>query len=281
MEPSAPQVLPGPQRPATNSQRGGAKRAATLSPALHQFPAGRRQQSLTAASPYPWDCAGKGTLALHEHLALVGSQLRGLSPMVPFVAKASGGRLPQSQWSRRPWELPAEIGPLPVHPRIAPAGPEICTALLAGRAQGGRCCLCEPEGSHGSSLRTGPCPRCLRQSLLVVTGGGFWAGQEEGSSSSSSSSPGAAGNLSQGELQGGGRTRCQAVSYGKRLQGEVPDSPGRAGFLGTIVGVQVVNHRLHEVRSGGVTAQVPCPNLKIQHREGEKQGRNVIVNRVK
>lgn len=59
-------------------------------------------------------------------------------------------------------------------------------------------------------------------------------------------------------------------------RGEVPGLP--AGLLGPIVGVQVVNHRLDEVRSGAVTAQVPCPNLKIQHREGEKQGRNAIVN---
>lgn len=193
----------------------------------------------------------------------MGSQLRGLSPVVPFIAKASvgRGRLPQSQWSHRPWELPAELGPLPVHPRVAPAGPEIRTTLLAGRARGG-----------GKTLptRTGGTPQ-----ILAPNGTLHWSGGEP---SSSSSSPRAAGNLGQGELQRGGRMCCRAVSYGKRLQGEVPDCPGRAGFLGTIVGVQVVNHRLHEVRSGGVTAQVPCPNLKIQHREGEKQGRNVIVN---
>lgn len=55
--------------------------------------------------------------------------------------------------------------------------------------------------------------------------------------------------------------------------------PHTGGDLDTIVWVQVVNHRLDEVRGGGVTAHVPRPNLKIQHREGEKQkGRNVDVN---
>lgn len=46
---------------------------------------------------------------------------------------------------------------------------------------------------------------------------------------------------------------------------------GEGLVLGPIVVVQVVNHRLHEVRGGGVTAQVPRPHLKSQHREGEKR----------
>lgn len=53
----------------------------------------------------------------------------------------------------------------------------------------------------------------------------------------------------------------------------------RGAFLGPIVGMQMVNHRLDEVRGGGVTAQVPRPDLKIQHREGETQGRDVTVSR--
>lgn len=40
------------------------------------------------------------------------------------------------------------------------------------------------------------------------------------------------------------------------------------GVLSPIVGVQVVNDGLDEVGSGGVTAQVPGPDLQIQHREG-------------
>lgn len=50
---------------------------------------------------------------------------------------------------------------------------------------------------------------------------------------------------------------------GAEALGELP------GVLSPIVGVQVVNDGLDEVGSGGVTAQVPSPDLQIQHREGK------------
>ncbi|XP_033367485.1 collagen alpha-2(VIII) chain-like isoform X1 [Parus major] len=50
---------------------------------------------------------------------------------------------------------------------------------------------------------------------------------------------------------------------------------GAAGGLGPVVGVQVVNDGLDEVGSGGVTAQIPSPDLQIQQREG-KNGRKEL-----
>lgn len=80
------------------------------------------------------------------------------------------------------------------------------------------------------------------------------------------SSPEAQGADSQGSQgQGGLGDGCGALNYSGggccRAQRGPRARRGRAGLLGTIVGVQVVNHRLDEVRSGAVTAQVPCPNF--------------------
>lgn len=46
----------------------------------------------------------------------------------------------------------------------------------------------------------------------------------------------------------------------------------RPGGLEPVVGVQVVNHRLDEVRGGGVTAHVPGPDLEGEGQRGENGG---------
>lgn len=161
-EPSAPQVLPGPQRPATNSQQGGdvqREQPPSPQPCTSSQQAGgnkasepplpthgivpEREPSLCTSSLPLWGHSC-GASAPWSHLLLKplwageGSHSHS-GPTVPGSCLPSLGRCPF----------------IPESPQLAPRSAP--PSSQGGHGVGGRRCLREPEGPRRSSLRMGPC----------------------------------------------------------------------------------------------------------------------------
>lgn len=151
------------------------------SPQPHPAPVPCGQEVTASPLPLPrapQDCAREGSPAPRERLGLACSRVRGLSPVVPVIAKASAGRrLRQEPWSRCPREPPAQLGRCP----LAPAGPERRTALLR-----------QPQGPRGS-----------KRSPAAIPAGGYGAPGRR--TAALLLLPGAPGNLGQGVLCRAGR----------------------------------------------------------------------------
>lgn len=142
-EPSAPQVLPGPQRPATNSQQsgGGGQREQPPSP---QSRTSSQQAGGNKASQLPLPTHGivpeRGPSLCTSSLPLWGHSCGASAPWSHLLLKPlwAGEGSHSHNGPTVPGSCLPELGLLPIHPQVAPAGPKIRTTLLAGRARGGK-----------------------------------------------------------------------------------------------------------------------------------------------